>query len=70
MRAELDANADPDFDMTELLMNLDEEVNFELPYGEQGCGILKSVQWRGEGILRLYIEPCDECRDRLKAIYN
>ncbi len=70
VRAHIDTNEVEDFDITALLLNLDEEVGFELPSGEPGCGILKSVAWREEGIIRLYIEPCDRCRDLLVAQYN
>lgn len=59
-----------DFDMTQLLLKLDEEVYFDMPHGEEGCGILKSVQRRPNGILRLYIELCEPCRNRFVAIYN
>lgn len=57
-------------DPTELVMSIDEEIYFDLPSREQGCGILKAVQWRGNGLVRVYIEPCVVCRDKLVAQYN
>jgi hypothetical protein len=70
IRFNWDSSEYPDFSMTDLVMALDEDINFTLPIGEPANGVLKAIHPLEDGWVRLTIDIDDGWQPYLVAPYN